>query len=83
MNSQDIHNKLTTIIVERVNRALVPSQVTMDSRLREDLSIDSLNAAELMYEIQEEFGADVSEAEEAGLRTIRDVVLAIEQKRAA
>ena len=83
MNSEEIRNRLAVIISERVNRLISPGQVTMDSRLRDDLSIDSLTAAELMFEIQEEFGTDVNEAETLQLRTIRDLVAAIEEKRAA
>jgi acyl carrier protein len=82
MTIENIHSRLRTLIAERVNRAVVPTQVTMDARLRDDLGIDSLCASELIFEIQEEFGTDVTDDDVSQFQTVRDLVHAIEQQTA-
>jgi acyl carrier protein len=82
MSIENIHSRLRTVIAERVNRAVVPAQVTMDARLRDDLGIDSLCASELIFEIQEEFGTDVTDEDVSRLQTVRDLVHAIDQQTA-
>ncbi len=83
MTPEQIHSRLATLIAERVNRALMPSQITLDAQLREDLGIDSLCASELMFEIEEEFGTTVADEDVTRLQTVRDLVQAIAQRRAA
>ena len=82
MSIENTHSRLRTLIVERVNRAVVPDQVTMDARLRDDLGIDSLCASELIFEIQEEFGTAVTDEDVSRFQTVRDLVHAIEQQTA-
>jgi acyl carrier protein len=83
MTLEHIHSRLTAVISDRVNRAVVPAQVTLDARLRDDLGIDSLCASELMFEIQEEFGTSVAEEDVTRFQTVRDLVLAISHQKAA
>ncbi len=83
MTPEHIHSRLATVIAERVNRALIPSQVTLDAHLRNDLGIDSLCASELMFEIEEEFGTTVAEEDVTHFQTVRDLVQAIAHRKAA
>lgn len=83
MTLEHIHSRLAAVISDRVNRALVPAQVTLDARLRDDLGIDSLCASELMFEIQEEFGTSVAEEDVTRFQTVRDLVVAISHQQAA
>jgi acyl carrier protein len=82
MSIENIHSRSRTLIVERVNRAVVPAQVTMEARLRDDLGIDSLCASELIFEIQEEFGTAVTDEDVSRFQTVRDLVHAIDQQTA-
>jgi len=65
------------IIVERLNTAILLQQVAWDSTLRDDLGIDSLCASELLFEIEEEFGAPIADRDVPSLVTVRDAVNAI------
>jgi acyl carrier protein len=56
MTAEEIRAKLATIIAEKVNRRISVQQIQWDTRLRDDLGIDSLAVAELMYEIEDTFG---------------------------
>jgi acyl carrier protein len=77
MTTDQIHSKLATIIAEKVDSHIAPEQVTLDSRLREDLGIDSLAVAEMLYEIEEVFGATLEVSDPQTLLTVRDAVNAI------
>jgi acyl carrier protein len=52
----------------------VPAEsVPDDARLREDLDIDSLGAAEIIFDIEEEFHVVIGEHLARELDTVRDV----------
>ena len=48
--------------------------ITPDSRIREDLGADSLDVVEIIMEIEEEAGIDISDEEAEGLRTVQDIL---------
>jgi len=77
MTKEEIHSKLATIIVEKVNSRLDVKQIQWDTRLRDDLGVDSLAVAELLYEIEATFGTTLEDTEPGRLVTIRDAVDAI------
>jgi acyl carrier protein len=77
MTTDQIHSKLATIIAQKVDTHIAAEQVTLDSRLREDLGIDSLAVAEMLYEIEEAFGATLEVSDPQTLLTVRDAVNAI------
>jgi acyl carrier protein len=77
MTIDEIRLTLATIIAEKVNRNVTVGQVQWDSRLRDDLGIDSLAVTELFFEIQEAFGTSLENADPNTLLTVRDAVNAI------
>lgn len=56
--------------------------VTLDSRLIADLGFDSMGFLLLVCDFEEEFGVSVPDAELAGLFTVRDVAVLLEQRDA-
>jgi len=77
MTPDEIRAKLATIITEKVNSRLSIDQIQWDSRLRDDLGVDSLAVAELMWEIESSFGTALDELDPRTLVTVRDAVDAI------
>lgn len=77
MTSEEIRAQLATIIAEKVNTRISVQQIQWDTRLRDDLGIDSLAVAELMYEIEDTFGANLEDTNPTTLVTVRDAVDAI------
>jgi acyl carrier protein len=51
-----------------------PSKVTGDSRLFEDLDLDSIDAVDLVVRLQELTGKKIPPAEFKAVRTVSDVV---------
>ena len=77
MTTEEIRAKLATIITEKVDGRIAPQQIQWNTRLRDDLGIDSLAVSELMYEIEDAFGTALEQTEPATLVTVRDAVDAI------
>jgi acyl carrier protein len=80
MTPEEIRAKLATIVAQRSMKKIPAEQVDWNTRLREDLEIDSLGAVELMYEIEETFGTTLDETDPRTLGTVRELVEAIAQE---
>ena len=53
--------------------------MTLEARLREDLDADSLDATELIMNLEEAFGLSISDEESQQLTTVGDIVKYIEK----
>lgn len=54
--------------------------LTPTTRLREDLNVDSLDAVELIMELEETFNIQVSDQDATTLKTLGDIQTLIETK---
>ncbi len=67
-----VEERVIEIIVDQLGAD--PSEVTMDSRFREDLEADSLDLVELMMAFEEEFGGEISDEEAMSIETVGQAV---------
>lgn len=58
----------------------VDADIEPDSRLKEDLEIDSLAAFELSLQLEERYGIEISEEELHQLVVVEDIVKLLEKK---
>jgi acyl carrier protein len=73
MSSDEVFARVRDIIVE--NLGVEPSEVSMDTRFREDLEADSLDLAELIMDFEDKFGVgDISEEDASRIGTVGDAV---------
>ena len=72
MDKQEIQSKLIEVISNHV--AVDPSSVTPDQHLRHDLGLDSLDVAEMIYEIEERFGISISDESAERIEKISDTI---------
>jgi len=64
------------MIIEELN---VPEEkITMQARLAEDLGADSIDAVELIMNIEDEFSIQVSDEEAQNIKTVGDLVKYVE-----
>ncbi|TVP85884.1 MAG: acyl carrier protein [Acholeplasmataceae bacterium] len=71
-----VFERVKAMIVEELN---VPEEkVTMEARLAEDLGADSIDAVELIMNIEDAFSIQVSDEEAQGIKTVGDLVKYIE-----
>jgi acyl carrier protein len=72
LDSKQLEMKLIKIVAEKLN--IEDQSVTTASRFQEDLGADSLDIVELLMEIEEVFGVNISDEESERLKTVGDAV---------
>lgn len=55
--------------------------ITMETRLVEDLGADSLDAVEIMFALEEEFGIEIDDDAAQTIKTVGDLVTYIENHK--
>ena len=72
MTNQEIDLKVRTILAQKLNVGL--DTIKADSRLAEDLGVDSFGAVELMFEIEEAFQLKIPDSDIEHVRSVKDIV---------
>ncbi|HBG32771.1 MAG TPA: acyl carrier protein [Acholeplasmataceae bacterium] len=71
-----IFERIKQMIIEELN---VPeAKITMEARLAEDLGADSIDAVELIMNIEDEFSIQVSDEQAQNIKTVGDLVKYVE-----
>jgi acyl carrier protein len=71
-----VFETIKRLIVEELN--VSEDKVTQDARLAEDLGADSIDAVELIMNIEEAFDIQVSDEDAQGIKTVGDLVKYVE-----
>lgn len=70
--------KIKDVVVKRFK---VPTEkVTLATRLREDLNVDSLDAVQLIMDLEDIFNVRINDDEAQSFKTIGDIVKFVEAK---
>jgi acyl carrier protein len=64
--------KIRDVVTKKFKVA--PEKVNLQTRLREDLNVDSLDAVELIMELEDTFKVKIADDEAQTLKTIGDIV---------
>ncbi|MCL1991127.1 MAG: acyl carrier protein [Defluviitaleaceae bacterium] len=72
--------QIKPLIAEALN--LEESAITLEATLKDDLGIDSLDAVELIMELEDELDVKIEDAEAQAFVTIGDIVKLLEAKKA-
>jgi acyl carrier protein len=81
MDKMEIQKKLIDILAKHTQ--VEAQSVTPDKHLKYDLGLDSLDVAEMVFEIEEEFGIRISDESAEKIQKISDTVDFIAEKMAA
>jgi acyl carrier protein len=76
VNKAEIFNQLQSIMVELFE--LDADEVTLQSHLYEDLDLDSIDAVDLVVQLQNITGEKIRPEEFKQVRTVADVVQAVD-----
>ena len=68
----EVSEKIISIIAEQLNKDA--SEITLDKELVADLGADSLDAVEIMMNIEEEFGITIPDAEASKIKTVGEII---------
>ncbi|MCH5197819.1 MAG: acyl carrier protein [Oscillospiraceae bacterium] len=69
--------RMREIICEFVD--IDPESITLDTNIRTDLGLNSLELVNLAVEIEEEFEVEIPDREAMGLETVADAIRVIEE----
>jgi acyl carrier protein len=78
LDAKQLEEKVIKIVAEKLN--IEEKNITLASRFQEDLGADSLDIVELLMEIEEEFGVNISDEESERLKTVGDAMKFISTK---
>ena len=76
-SQEEIFEKLKTILTDDFE--IAPEKLTLDANLFEDLELDSIDAVDFAVKLQEFTEKKISPENFKQIRTVNDVVLAIEE----
>ena len=74
----DIFEKVCDVLAQQLN--VEKNDITMDSRLREDLDADSLDLVDIVMDFEDIFKTEFSEEDADNFRTVGDIVNYIESQ---
>jgi acyl carrier protein len=75
----DVAEKVKQVIAEKLQ--IDTGQVTTEASIVEDLGADSLEQADILFSLEDEFGITADDTDEAeGLKTVGDIVSYLEKK---
>ena len=72
MTTEAIQQKVIAIVAKKFSAD--PLKISGETRLADDLGVDSFGAVELMFEIEEAFDLKIVDSEIAHVRTVNDIV---------
>lgn len=72
-----IFEKVQEIIVKELK--VDAAKVTLEASLKDDLGADSLDAVEIVMDIEDEFGVEIDDTKAEAISTVGDLVTYIEE----
>ena len=76
-DKNDIYEEVSTLLVKLFE--LDPEDIRPDARLYEDLELDSIDAIDMIVHLQKKTGNKIKPEEFKAVRTVQDVVDAVER----
>ncbi len=72
MSIKDIEKKVLEILAEKAS--IDPEQINAESSLVDDLGLDSLDAVEMVFELEENYGIEIPDEKIREFNSAQDVV---------
>ena len=76
-NAEDVTKRVFALVAERMD--VEEAQITEDTHFVNDLQSDSLDMAELVIDLEEEFDLDISDEQAQKIETVGQAVMHIKE----
>ncbi|HLI50202.1 MAG TPA: acyl carrier protein [Thermomicrobiaceae bacterium] len=80
-SSSSLFERVQAVVAEQLG--VDPEKVTPDAEFVQDLNADSLDLVELIMQLEEEFGVEISDEEAENIVTVNDAMEFIQEHQAA
>ncbi|MEG1210762.1 MAG: acyl carrier protein [Leclercia sp.] len=74
---ESIYQEVTSLLIKLFE--IAPDDITPEARLYEDLELDSIDAVDMIVHLQKKTGKKIKPETFKSVRTVQDVVDAVEQ----
>ncbi|MCU6681017.1 MULTISPECIES: acyl carrier protein [Leclercia] len=74
---ESIYQEVTSLLIKLFE--IAPEEITPEARLYEDLELDSIDAVDMIVHLQKKTGKKIKPETFKSVRTVQDVVDAVEQ----
>ncbi|HUY99640.1 MAG TPA: acyl carrier protein [Thermomicrobiaceae bacterium] len=81
MSSNSVFERVRNVVAEQLG--VDPEKVTPDAEFVQDLNADSLDLVELIMQLEEEFGVEISDEDAENIVTVGDALEFIQEHEAA
>jgi acyl carrier protein len=78
MEVNEVFEKVKSLFIEDLG--IDESKISMESKLEEDLEIDSLGIVEVVMAFEDEFGIEINDEELADVKTVGEAVNLLHSK---
>ena len=75
----DVFETVKKVIVDELS--VDAKKVTLDAKLKEDLGADSIDAVQIIMDLEDAFGIEIDEDNAGSMETVGDVVKYIESNK--
>ena len=77
MDKQQIFEEISQLLTQQFD--IPPEKITPDARLYEDMELDSIDAVDIVAHLQKKTGKKVKPETFKSVRTVQDIVNAVEE----
>lgn len=76
--TDELWTRVSSILADKLGPTFAAAEILPESRLREDLGLSSLRTIDLVITFEDAFDLSIPEDDVAGLRTVGDLVKALQ-----
>ena len=83
MSNPDTFARVVAVLKPYAKNAKALADVTPESRIREDLMVNSARLVDVVLELETQFDIQISDADADAVETVGDAIRIVESKRAS
>jgi acyl carrier protein len=82
LNDTELYERIKLVLTGVFPNGVSPENITADTRLLEELNMDSIHIVDLVLGLEDAFGISIDDGVFAKIKTVGDIVILIKEKLA-